>query len=312
MMKLSTVGYCAGAALAGAGLILTRRSPRTGGAMMVAGVAGLGLTAGAHHRHVVDPPLPAGYDPLDTLKPLADRIWTVDSGPLQGLMPLRMTVILLPDDSLLLHSPTRLTPKLQAELTALGPVRALVAPSPAHWMFARDWQRAYPKAETWAAPGLAERKPVQKSGLVIDHELSGTPPMAWGGAIDLVTVRGGFGFSEIALFHKPSRTLVLTDLVMNIETERLPALMRPFARLLGVTAPVGRAPAYVRTLFKLGGWAARDAAARLVALRPDHVVFAHGRPFEGNAADALAQSLAWLVPADRSPQSHASSLVERR
>ena len=300
MMKLSTIGYCAGAALTGAGLVLNRRSPRTAGAMLVAGIAGLGLTAGAHQQHVMHPPLPAGYDPLDTLKPLADRIWTVDSGPLDGLLPLRMTVIQLPDDSLLLHSPTQLTPKLQAELTALGPVRALVAPSPAHWMFVRDWQRAYPKAETWAAPGLAERKQVQESGLVIDHELSGTQPLAWGGAIDLVTVRGGFGFSEIALFHKPSGSLVLTDLVMNIEPDRLPALMRPLARLLGITAPVGRAPAYVRALFKLGGWAARDAAARLVALRPDHVVFAHGRPFEGKAADALAQSLAWLAPTPHS------------
>jgi hypothetical protein len=269
--------------------------------MLVAGVAALGFTGAAHRQHLAQPPLPATYDPLDTLKPLADRVWTVDSGPLHGLMPLRMTVILLPDDSLLLHSPTRLTPKLQAELTALGPVSALVAPSPSHWMFVRDWQRAYPKAETWVAPGLAERKQVQASGLVIDHELSGTPPLAWGGAIDLVTVRGGFGFSEIALFHKPSRTLVLTDLVLNIEPERLPALMRPLARLLGITAPAGRAPTYVRALFKLGGWAARDAAARLVALRPDHLVFAHGRPFQGNTADALAQSLAWLANKAPSP-----------
>ena len=109
-------------------------------------------------------------------------------------------------------------------------------------------------------------------------------------------VPGALGFTEVAVFHRPSRTLVLADLVQNFEPRRLPALLRPLARLAGNSAPNGRAPTHVRAIVRAGGRAAQQAAARLVALRPDHVVFAHGLPFEGDAAGALARSLAWLLP----------------
>ena len=296
MAKLATYGYSASAVLAGTGLLLCGRRPRVGAALFATGLLGAGLTASMRNNALGHDGSPGGYAPTDTLKPLADRVWVVDSGPLHGVLPLRMTVIQLPDGSLLLHSPTQFTPELQARLSALGPIRALVAPNLVHWMFLRDWQRANPEAETWAVPRLRQRKQVSEAGIVIDHDLSGTPPACWGDAIELTTVPGGFGFSEVALFHKPSRTLVLTDLVLNLEPERLPVLMRPLARLLGVTTPIGRAPIYVRAVFQMGGWAARTAALRLVRLRPDHVVFAHGRLFEGNPAEALSHSLSWLLP----------------
>ena len=122
------------------------------------------------------------------------------------------------------------------------------------------------------------------------------PPDAWGGVVDLVTVPGGLGFTEVAFFHRPSATLVLTDLVQNFEPLRLPPLLRPLARLAGNTAPEGRAPAHLRAIINLNRPAASQAAARLVALRPARVIFAHGRPFEHGAADALQRSLAWLTP----------------
>ena len=238
----------------------------------------------------------ATYQPIDTLKPVADDVWTVDSGPMYGALPLRMTVVRLPGGGLLLHSPTRYTSALAKQLEALGPVRALFAPNFAHWVHLRDWQLGCPGVATWAAPGLRNRRPVRKAGVVVDHDLTGTPPPEWGGVIALVTVPGGLGFKEVALFHVPSRTLVLADLVQNLEERRLPALLRPLARLAGNLAPNGRAPAHLRLLVRLNG-GARRAAEQLVALRPERVLFAHGLPFEGDATAELRRSLGWLLPA---------------
>jgi Domain of unknown function (DUF4336) len=148
---------------------------------------------------------------------------------------------------------------------------------------------------TWAAPGLRERAQVRRSGVRLDHDLADTPPPDWAAEIEQAVIRGGAGFTEIALFHKPTRTLLLTDLVVNLEAGKVPVSLRPFARLLGVLAPGGRAPAYLRGLIKLGRHDPASAAARLLHWRPERVIFAHGRWFDRDGEAQLRRSLRWLL-----------------
>lgn len=237
------------------------------------------------------------YPPLDILKPVTNGVWIVDSGPLRvfGLtLPIRMTVIRLSNGDLWLHSPTRYTDVLRAQLEQQGRITHLIAPDIAHWSFLQDWQRKCPSALTWAAPGLRERKQVRKAGVRIDHVLSDASPPEWAGELKQVTIRG-LGFSEVDFFHSPSRTLVMTDLVQNLETERLPAATRIFARLNGVAAPNGRAPVYLRLVVKANKREAARAAARCVEWEPERVIFSHGRWFEQDGTEALKKSLDWLL-----------------
>jgi len=230
---------------------------------------------------------------------MAEGVWTVDSvmpGTLSRVLPLRMTIIRLPDGDLLLHSPTPFSIALKDELERLGRIRHLAAPNVAHWVFLKEWQEACPDATTWAAPGLRQRAQVRRSGLRLDHDLSDAAPAEWSDAVALVEVPGGLGFNEIAFFHRPTRTLVLTDLVVNVESQRLPALLRPLIRLFGSTAPDGMPPPYLRAIVKMRRPAAAAAAERLLALQPERVVFAHGRCFEHDGAAALRRSLRWLLP----------------
>ena len=119
------------------------------------------------------------YPPLDVLKPVAEGIWIVDSGPLRVLglpLPVRMTVIRLSTGELLLHSPTRFDEDLRREMERRGRIRHLVAPNSAHWCFLRDWQRNCPDAVAWAVPGLHGRRQVRKSGVRLDRDLTEAPP----------------------------------------------------------------------------------------------------------------------------------------
>lgn len=238
----------------------------------------------------------AVYPPLDALKPVAEGVFIVDSA-LPGfpgkVLPARMTVIRLANGDLLLHSPTRFTEDLVRQIRVLGRITHLVAPNLAHWMFLNDWQQACPEATTWAAPGLRERSQVRKSGLRLDFDLGETAPPAWGDTVTLVMVPGGLGFHEATLFHQPSRTLVLTDLVLNVEPRKLPIVIRPIARLFGGTK--GMPPPYLRAVVKLRRKAAMRAASRLLDFQPERVIFAHGRWFEKDGTEALRQSLRWLL-----------------
>jgi len=237
------------------------------------------------------------YPPLDTPKPVADGVWVVDDRPLHPLgapIPIRMTVVRLANGDLLLHSPCRYSPVLAAELERLGPIRHLVAPSFGHWMFVTGWRRARPRAVTWAAPGLRRRRQVRAAGLRIDHDLTDEPPAVWAGELDQVVLRAG-PFAEVAFYHRASRALLLTDLVLNLEPERIPVFWRGPLRLLGVTAPAAKAPAYLRALIAANRSEAAAAAARLVAFAPERVIFAHGDWFRDRATERLRSSLGWLL-----------------
>lgn len=304
-----------GAALGGAGLLMRRQPAGLRAALVAAGLAellvvalsstdpvrGPGQGSGPVARLLAIAPASdetAGYPPLDVPKPVADDVFIVDSllpGPLGAMLPVRMTVIRLPGGDLLLHSPTRFTFALRNALEALGPIRHLMAPNVAHWTFLKPWQRACPGVTTWAVPGLRERSQVRRSGVRLDHDLGHVAPSEWGGAIGLNVVAGGFGFREIALFHIPSRTLVLTDLALNLEAPKLPAAIRPIARLFGITAPDGMPPPYLRAVIRLRRRVAAEAASRLLELRPDRVILAHGLCFDTDGTAALERSLRWLL-----------------
>lgn len=239
------------------------------------------------------------YPPLDVAKPVADGVWIVDSGPLRvfGLtLPIRMSVVRLAGGELWLHSPTRHTDELRAQLERHGPIGHLVAPDVAHWSFLQEWQLQCPSALTWAAPGLAERRQVRKAGLRIDRVLADAAPPEWAGVLDQAIVRG-LGFSEVDFFHRPTRTLIMTDLVQNLETESLPTLTRIMARLNGIAAPNGRAPLYLRLAVKAKRRAAARTAAQLVQWGPERVIFSHGRWFDRDGTEALRRSLGWLLGA---------------
>jgi hypothetical protein len=240
------------------------------------------------------PPAGMSYPPLDVLKRVADDLWVVDS-VIGREAPVRMTVIRLPAGDLVLHSPTRFTDQLRRQLEGIGRIRHLVAPNIAHWTFLPGWQGAVPAAVTWAAPGLRDRSKVRRSGVRLDHDLTDAPPPDWAAEIEQAVIRGGAGFTEVAMFHKPTRTLLLTDLVVNLEAAKVPVSLRPLARLLGVLAPDGRAPAYLRGLVKLGRRDKASAVARLLHWYPERVIFTHGRWFDRDGEAQLRRSLRWLL-----------------
>jgi len=235
------------------------------------------------------------YPPADVPKELADSVWIVDSGPISAMgmkLPVRMSIIRLDDGSLLLHSPTRYTPELGQALERFGTVRHLVAPTIAHWKFLKDWQRVYPEATTWGVPALRGRAQVRKSGVRIDADLASEAPEAWADEIEQGLVRGG-GFEEAWLLHKPSRTLLLADLIENLQPAKLtPITAAAMRATLATRATTGL---HVRAALGLGGMDAREAIKTMLATKPERTVFAHGDIFTHDAAEQLRRAFAWAI-----------------
>lgn len=141
-------------------------------------------------------------------------VWSteIETGWQGGLirLPVRMTVLRLDGGRLVLHSPIPISAGLRAQLEALGEVGFIVVPQ-AHGKFAAQAAEAFPAARLLAAP----KAPWRRKAVPFDGSLSDEPPAEWRDRVECLRVRG-FRLNEVVLFHRPSRTLVLTDLCFNI------------------------------------------------------------------------------------------------
>ncbi|MFP2932279.1 DUF4336 domain-containing protein, partial [Pyxidicoccus sp. 3LG] len=181
----------------------------------------------------------------------------------------RMTVVRLPDGGLWVHSPVRFNPEARAAVEALGPVRFLVAPNLMHHLNLQDWAAAYPDAKVAAPAGLRKKRP----DLRIDLELGDAPDAGWAGAIDQVLVRGMPKLDEYLFFHRPSRTLLVTDVAFNVHrtgswfTRTYLKLCRAWQRL---------APTLIFRAILKDRAAARASLDKALAWNPERVVVCHG------------------------------------
>ncbi|WP_373458641.1 DUF4336 domain-containing protein [Sphingomonas faeni] len=203
-----------------------------------------------------------------------------------------MTILRLNNGDLFLHSPTPFSAEVAKAVDALGRVRHLVAPNIAHWTFLADWQRAYPDATTWAAPGLQDRAQVRASSVRFDAELGQTAPAEWADTLDQSLVPGGLALTRSgSSTGRPS--LLLVDLIENLDPDKLPPIAR---RLMQASAATdGTTARYLRLPVRLGRADAKKAVLAIVALEPDRVIFAHGRPFDSNGAAQLKRAFGWLT-----------------
>jgi hypothetical protein len=124
----------------------------------------------------------------------------------------RMTVIRLRDGGVILHSPCPFDEDLARAVRRLGPVRGIVAPGNYHYLFVPGCQQAFPSARTYICPGV-ERKMPQ---LRFDEVLDDAAPPLWADEISQLVIRGARIIREVVFCHRPSRTLIVVDVIENI------------------------------------------------------------------------------------------------
>lgn len=252
------------------------------------------------------------YKPLHTLKSFGTDIWTVDGGIVRmsylgGSTPFttRMVVVRLPSGELWIWSPVELTDGLRAEVAEIGPVQHLVSPNAIHYANIPAWAEAYPAARVWASPGVRERANKQGIEVSFTDDLEDTAPTAWADTIEQHVFKGSRILEEVVFFHRPSRTLVLADLIENFEADRFPRGLRWALRLAGVLHPDGKLPIDLRLSYFGRHRIARRSLAVVLGWKPEKITVAHGRCYKKDAAEELRRAFRWLDPEKIETQSNA-------
>ncbi|QFU83580.1 DUF4336 domain-containing protein [Natronorubrum aibiense] len=225
------------------------------------------------------------------LEQRGDRFWTYEE-PLRFLgldIGRIMSVIRLSSGGLFVQSPAELTPELRAALDDLGDVRFVAPASKLHGhLYMEQYRATYPDAELLAAPGLPARRP----DLGFDQLLGDTPDPRWAPDIDQVAIVGHRWLTELAYFHRPSRTVILGDVGFHIGEES-PLTTRLVARALRVYKRVGPPLEFRLTIANEASF--RRSIQDVLAWEFDRVVPGHGEIIETGGKRAVLEGYDWLL-----------------
>jgi hypothetical protein len=224
------------------------------------------------------------------LRELAPDLWVTEQ-PFRYLgmeIGARTTVIRLSGGALFVHSPGSRAEELRAELAELGRVRFVVAPNRFHHVFVGDYQRAYPDAEFYCAPGLETKRADLKFTATLTDEAA----PGWRGQLEQLVFRTFPGLNEVVFFHRASRTVLFTDLIFNL-TRTDSTLAKIVLTLDGGFG----GPAVPRSFRMLLRWRRAETRAlvdRILGWDFDRVVVTHGDVIESGGKRIIAQAWSFV------------------
>ncbi|MEM9451863.1 MAG: DUF4336 domain-containing protein [Cyanobacteria bacterium P01_E01_bin.6] len=231
-----------------------------------------------------------------TLTAIAPDLWTMTQ-PLRFLglsVGSRMTIVRLPNRDLILISPIELTEGDRQALDPLGTVRHIIAPNLFHHLSIGSAHAFYPGATVWGVVGLSEKRPdltfdaiFTQSGTfeqVLDYQ-----PFDGFEAILPLGIKPA---QETVFYHRPSRTLIITDIAFNFDpTSSLET--RLAARVLGTYNTLRPS--------RLEKWGTRDKATVETSVQQvlswdfDRVIPGHGAILETGGKDQFKSGYEWFL-----------------
>mgnify|MGYP002631158041 CR=1 FL=1 len=194
-------------------------------------------------------------------------------------IPLSMTVLRVPD-GLVLYSPVPLEGELPDQLSELGDVAHIVAPSRFHHLHVGNAQTLFPGARSWGARGLPDKRRDLKL-----TELPDESPIA---GLELVHIEGAPLLNEVCLHHAASDTTAICDLAFNM-TDASGWFGAVFTWMTGTNNGLAQSRSW--HLFARDKQKTVASITRLLDHNADRVLLAHGDPLLERGTERLREAL---------------------
>lgn len=233
---------------------------------------------------------------MSKLQSFGQNIWTMtgDDVRMFKVVPFttRMTVVRLASGGVWLHSPVRPTPERRRAVDELCPVEHLVAHNIIHSLGIEPWRAFYPSAGVWASPGFKKRHP----DIPVDAALTSDVEAPWSDEIDHCVIEGHAVLDEVVFLHKPSRTLIVTDVIQKHEAAGETWLWHRVKRMAGILGKDGGVPLDVKLSVR-DKTAMRRSIETILGWDFDNLIIAHGHCRQGGAKDDVSRAFGWLTGA---------------
>lgn len=195
-----------------------------------------------------------------------------------AILPTRSTIVDVGDGDLVVLSAP---PPPWPGFSDLGDVSTVVAPNSFHYLYVESFAQHVGATEIFVAPGLVRRV----GGLGRARELCRNCMHRWRRCLEFVILGPQRGVSEVLFFHRPSGTLILTDIAWNLTSHRR-TYDRVAWRLFGIPNSFG--VSRNARLFLLRNEAHVNSALSSASLWPfERIIVAHGEIVESGARAAF-------------------------
>jgi hypothetical protein len=218
------------------------------------------------------------------MQKLAENLW-IKQFPLSlmgGHQDRVVTVIRLASGELIIHSTGPFTRADVTEIEVLGKPGWMTDPMLRHDTFAKNGRAAFPNIPYLAPEGFANLAHVDCKPLL-------PVPAAWSGEIKVLLIDGMPEAREHVFLHKPSRTLIVADLVFNFAPSS--GWTSFFRRtLMGVKACPDSARLYPMLIKDRNAY---DRSVReLLTWDFDRIIVGHNQVVESDGVEELKDALA--------------------
>ncbi len=219
---------------------------------------------------------------------IAEDLYCVEGWWKRSPMGRRMTVMRVGGNKLAVHGAVRMSEQDMQRLDAIGRVSYVIAPNPFHASEAPWYADRYPEART-LVPAAMRRK--QERRMRIDGTIEQGWPAERRGELEALVI-DGLRLPETAYWHARSKTLVVTDLVMNFGNDHFRGVLKLLMRINGIVGRFGpsrlfRAAIKDKTVF-------RESLARVMRWDFDRIVMSHGRVLETGGKSGMARAFEFL------------------
>lgn len=215
---------------------------------------------------------------------VADNVWVLR-------YPLRLfgvnigrtvTIVRLNTGRLIIHSTAPFMAADVAEIRSLGEPAWMLDVTAFHDSFVDEGRQAFPSVSYFVPPNLARSTALHAESL--DHT-----PAEWAGELEVLRLGGLPRIQEHAVFHGPSRTLIVADLLFNFG-EGASGWTKFFARhVMRLKDFVGMSP-FFRMMIR--DRTAFDASIRkILEWEFDRIIVGHGEIIETEAKQRISELL---------------------
>jgi len=224
-----------------------------------------------------------------TVVPIADGLWGIDDEvaiPGGAKLPVRAAVVALENGDLALHSPVAMNDEVVTALRRLGTVRHVIAPSALHHLHIAAAMKHFPDAKVHGTRALLKKRKDLKLAALLNDGLASE----LSGALEAITLAGNPKVEETVFLHKPSRSLLVIDMVFNITHPQ--GMMSKF--VLSCTGTNGRlAQSRVWQFYAKDKKAFIESTHQMLGWAFDSLVPCHGEVLATGAKDAVHAALRW-------------------
>jgi len=121
-------------------------------------------------------------------------------------------VIRLASGDLIVYAPVQIDDALNYELIRKGKVSSIIVPNKLHFTFLVDWLVRFPDAKIYVPPGIKEKIDVMEKAVVLKAQTE----EAWKDEVEQILTTGNSFFTEVLLFHKKAKVLIVADFLINL------------------------------------------------------------------------------------------------